>query len=358
MLKSIRIKNFQAHKDSFIEFSEGVTAIYGTTDHGKSSIIRALQIFFTQRPKGSRYIRRKQKGDCEIQVVTNKEDITFIRNSTTGKYVVGDDELQALQGNVPVEVENLLNIEEINISKQFEPLYLIHDTPGKAATRINSVTHLEKADDLIKNLSTDLRDTNSKIKVYTNDSVKWTEELKNYENLPKFEKWLNKALDIENRCLVLKQRESALEGHCEAIKSLVTVIETIVVSNLDEIENKIIVLVEKQEKTLASITKLESLITNINNTNGSLGKIGNIEKLVNIEKIDDLIANYQKVEKDLDNLEKYTLFFKTTKEQIDKYDCIIKEVDKEICNLLSQLDICEQCGQELTEEAKEYMVNK
>ena len=359
MLKSLRIKNFQGHKDSFVEFSEGVTAIYGTTDHGKSSIIRALQIFFTQRPRGNRYIRRNQKDPCEIQVSVDNQDISFIRTKTTGKYIVGDDVLQALQGNVPDEVQNLINIDDINISGQFDPLFLILDTPGKAATKINAVTHLEKADDLIKNISNDLRDTNSKIKVYTEDLDKWKEDLSKFRYIKHYEKELKKAIEYHDRYLSLEKKENGLNRQKIAIIDILNDIDSIRIFDISELDTKINEQVEKYEINNTKITKLQKLIDDLHICYAEmrdLDKIDNIGNLVNIDKIEEDITEYEEIIEDIKILEIYVSFFKKITGQIQSYTTIINDDEDVVAKLMSQLDICETCGQELTKEAKEYMM--
>jgi chromosome segregation ATPase len=42
MLKSLRIINFESHKDTTINFTDGFNVIIGQSDGGKSSIIRAI----------------------------------------------------------------------------------------------------------------------------------------------------------------------------------------------------------------------------------------------------------------------------------------------------------------------------
>ncbi len=358
MLKILRLKNFQAHKDTQIEFSKGVTAFFGTSHSGKSSIIRALRLYFTQRPKGNRYIRRNQKESCEIEVFTEKQSILFNRTKSAGSYLIGEDECSALQGNVPEEVTNLLDIADINISNQLDPLFLILDTPGKAATKINSVTQLEKADQLIKNLAGDLRDTKSKVKIYNEDMEKWEQQVEQYVNVPMYEEWLCKAISFEERHLVLKERESGLEGQIETIKGGVVVLAGMIIPDFSKLAADIEDLVVQEEKLTNKYNNLDNLLDEIEECTDKIEKIGKLGDIGSLDKIDGLIQEYEDIEKkgfhlrvDIDSIE-------SIQNKIGNIGELIKKLELEIKEDMEELDVCETCGQVLTEEAVDYMMEK
>ena len=52
MIKSLKIENFQSHKDSYLEFSNGINIISGKSNNGKTAILRALNWVITNRPQG------------------------------------------------------------------------------------------------------------------------------------------------------------------------------------------------------------------------------------------------------------------------------------------------------------------
>ena len=57
MIQSIRLINFQSHKDSFIEFSPNDTVLIGTSNSGKTAVLRALDWILKNRPLGTSFIR-------------------------------------------------------------------------------------------------------------------------------------------------------------------------------------------------------------------------------------------------------------------------------------------------------------
>jgi len=58
MIKYLQIQNFQSHKDSLLEFDPGVNVIVGSSDSGKTAVIRALRWLVWNRPSGDAFRRR------------------------------------------------------------------------------------------------------------------------------------------------------------------------------------------------------------------------------------------------------------------------------------------------------------
>ena len=53
MIHSIKIQNIQSHKDTQLEFNPGINAIVGSSNNGKSAILRALYWVVYNRPLGT-----------------------------------------------------------------------------------------------------------------------------------------------------------------------------------------------------------------------------------------------------------------------------------------------------------------
>ncbi|HCU01288.1 TPA: hypothetical protein DIC62_00575, partial [Candidatus Nomurabacteria bacterium] len=55
MLEQIEIKKFQCHDNSVINLAPGVNIISGSSDHGKTSVFRAIGLVKNNSPSGYRY---------------------------------------------------------------------------------------------------------------------------------------------------------------------------------------------------------------------------------------------------------------------------------------------------------------
>ena len=68
MIQSLHIKNLQSHKDSHLDFCEGVNVIVGPSDSGKSAILRALRWIVKNRPQGD-VLRSHWGGETEASII-------------------------------------------------------------------------------------------------------------------------------------------------------------------------------------------------------------------------------------------------------------------------------------------------
>jgi len=74
MIKTLSIQNYQSHKDSTLEFDPGVNVIVGSTDSGKTAIIRALRWLIWNRPNGDSF-RSTWGGDTKV--TESKKNIRY-----------------------------------------------------------------------------------------------------------------------------------------------------------------------------------------------------------------------------------------------------------------------------------------
>ena len=141
MIKSIRLKNIQAHKDSKLEFDKGINAIVGTSNNGKSTIIRALNWNRYNRPLGidtlaSHWIvddKGNLKDEMSVTIENDFGTVTRKRTKTENQYIVNDKELNVVKSDVPLDVEQILNLSETNIQNQQDSPFLLSETSGKVA---------------------------------------------------------------------------------------------------------------------------------------------------------------------------------------------------------------------------------
>ena len=79
MIQSLKIQNFQSHKNSELVFSEGINIITGSSNNGKTAILRALGWVITNRPQGlafKSYFADK-KDSCKVTLTINGQKIVW-----------------------------------------------------------------------------------------------------------------------------------------------------------------------------------------------------------------------------------------------------------------------------------------
>src|SRR4030042_1376232 len=130
MLNSLKIENFQSHKNTFLEFSPGINIISGSSNNGKTAILRALHWTFFNRPQGIAFKSTfsDKKETCKVSLIINDTEITRERNNSINSYQVGSSLFTTIGNDVPSEVSSAINISELNIQSQFEKHFLITDS--------------------------------------------------------------------------------------------------------------------------------------------------------------------------------------------------------------------------------------
>jgi len=141
-MNEITLINYQAHKRSVIKLAKTITSIIGRSDHGKSTIIRAIEFVRANRPNGTNFIR---KGTNTTKVGIDK--VTHIRTLTKNEYRIEGlaEPLKALKQAVPEQVTAALNLSEDNIQEQQGAIFLLQATPGKVAEKLSSLIDVEDA---------------------------------------------------------------------------------------------------------------------------------------------------------------------------------------------------------------------
>lgn len=170
MIKSIRLRNFQAHDDTTIEFHDGVNAITGKTDSGKTSCIRALKWVLTNRPSGTSIVNHnafvdgKQIAPCIVTIVTDKAIIEHERDAKYNRYTVNGQVFDAVGTDVPEEVQAALNLDDINIQYQLDMPFLLTETAGEVGRILNKLVKLDDIDSTLRNINSYAKSKNAEKK--------------------------------------------------------------------------------------------------------------------------------------------------------------------------------------------------
>lgn len=158
------LKNFQSHSETRLCFAEnGLNAIIGPSDSGKTSILRALRWALYNEPRGSEFIRH---GQDRVQVsvgFSNGSWISRTRTRTeTGNYAYGSNpqEQKTLQGfgrHVPIEITNIHQMPKVflrddlevslNMAGQLDAPFLLSETPSVRAAVMGRLTGVHLLDE-------------------------------------------------------------------------------------------------------------------------------------------------------------------------------------------------------------------
>jgi len=312
MINKIILKNVQAHKISKYQFSSGINFIIGESDKGKTSLFRAIRWIIKNRPLGDSIIRKGKK-KAKAKIITDRGKITKIKDRQRNDYDINGNLYKALKGNVPEEVKNVLDLDEINIQDQLKSFFLILDTPGKIAEYINRLTDLENVGKIVSLLNRRKRQAERKEKENIEHISELKEQLKSFDYLDNYKK-------------LLKNYEKYKE-------------------KLDELEN--------------NIDKLNVCIQNIKHFEKEKKEIKipkEMGKIINDLKIS--VEKYNKLYNDVDKLGKVITHIKKLELKKEETERIKNNLETTLKSLRKALTFCPTCERKLTKEAKINLLEK
>lgn len=213
MVSSLVLRNFQSHQKTKLVFSPNVNAIIGSSNSGKTAILRGLYWLINNRPNGNAFIsywNRDKKGNpLKSTFIQIQNDTHFIRRIKSPKMngysiypieaVENQIDLEAIKFDVPEQIEKILNIGEVNIQQQMDAPFLLSESASEVARFLNKEIRLDLIDKILGNAENKRRKYNQEIKQLEADIVQIETEIENYSMLEKAEKLNNRLKEIEDR---------------------------------------------------------------------------------------------------------------------------------------------------------------
>ena len=211
-ITSVTLKNFQAHKDTTIQFDRGLNIIVGESNNGKTSISRGILWAIDNQPLGNDFI---MAGENDCSVTINFSDGTYIKRGRTvketgyyeiryiddnGKYI--DQTYRGFTNAVPVEVANVHQMPKVNITKdiethlnvlsQLDGPFLLTESPLVKASAIGRITGTHVIDAAIKESNKTIQSNRKLIKSYSEDLQQKENERKQLPDIKSMEAFTKK----------------------------------------------------------------------------------------------------------------------------------------------------------------------
>jgi exonuclease SbcC len=190
MFKRLSLHNFRSHKNTILEFVQGINVSVGDSRSGKTNLMRAVKWLSENRPAGDRVRSVFAGKDAVTEVVLELDDGTNVSiQRVKGKvsYRVGAETFNAVGTNVPDLVSSALNLNEINMQTQLEQHFLITSSAGEVARAMNRIVRIEDVDGWTSLLSSRILEGNKKIRESQEDLAVIEDKLRRYERLNAYE---------------------------------------------------------------------------------------------------------------------------------------------------------------------------
>jgi len=197
-IRKLEIKNFQCHEHLLFDLNEGVNAITGESDQGKSAIIRALRWLIFNKPDGQQYRKHGTKETVVRVVLDNGTAVARVRSSAINRYVleIKGSETQVYDSfgrDIPEPIVNAFGIspavfsedvsEELSISKQFDGPFLLSASGIVKAQVLGTLSKTSILDTAVRMVGSDIRLRGRHANLMSADIEKSTAELDNFGDL-------------------------------------------------------------------------------------------------------------------------------------------------------------------------------
>jgi exonuclease SbcC len=358
MINLLEIQNYQSHKKTTLQLCNGVNSIIGSSNCGKTAILRALYWAIYNRPGGISYISHwnRDKNDKPIKStfvrVTNDNNVIERRKGKVkvndeskdfNGYIVNGKNLEAIGQDVPDEVSKLFNLDSVNIQKQMDAPFLLSESAGEVARFFNSTIRLDLIDRVLSKAESKKREANKEKIRLDNENIEIAKEIETFNWLDEAEILANKIEKIENR---VNENENKAESLSESINDFnesIAIIECQeVILSAVPIVNKIVSVQESLEQNIEKCGRLQNLSEQWLEQKAIIEGTADfdlIDKLIN--KIEDFRKEiYDKVQR-LEKLEESIADYHDRREDINGYGDVIIELEKQLPKL------CPLCGNKI-----------
>lgn len=348
MIESIEIRNFQIHKKTKIDFDPGITIISGTSDNGKSSVIRCFRWLFDNRPQGYSFRRwgTPDKVVTAVDAVIDGEIISRKRGKIRNEYFFKDTTYRALRADVPDDIKEFLEVLPFNVQMQSGKVFLFENTDSEVAKMINDVSGISIIDDILKESNKRMRDLGAEEKVLANmirDKKVQQKSLKVFvQHKKKMEQIKIKVEIIEEKEEILSDLDEGLSNYQELRKRKKGLPD---IKSLRERVEKLKLLQESLSEKEETLSDIEDCISTIeDNVPIPENKLKNLKKrLDGVQKKSVAIGYSLGIVSILEDEIENTEYLTTTKKDNKRN---AKEMLSEIESLKEECGMCPLCEKE------------
>ncbi len=283
MISSIKLNNFQSHKQTELSFDKNVNIISGNSDSGKSAILRSLNWLINNRPSGDSY-KSYWADETKVELTINNNKITREKTKTKNLYKFNDEVYEAFGTEIPGKIKNEINFSDINFQYQMDAPFLFSKSNGEIAKYINEIINLDIIDKSLSNIERMKRDYIRKLENERELLKTNQDEIKKYNNLNELEIKITALEKLENNIILLKDKWNklyCLKTNIESQKKLIE--ETNKKIKYENKINSLIELSDKIEKLNDKYSDIVWIINSIIKYKNDIDKINNKLKLDEIE---------------------------------------------------------------------------
>lgn len=152
MLERLTLRNFQCHRKLKLKFDPHVTTLLGSSDVGKSAVVRALYWLAFNKPSGNDFVTHGQLR-AEVTLTVDGSCIRRTRGGPENSYEVNGTSYKAFGVELPTPVADLLRLIPYNFQGQHDSPFWFSDSAGAVSRSLNQIINLGAIDDTLAYLA-------------------------------------------------------------------------------------------------------------------------------------------------------------------------------------------------------------
>lgn len=300
MIASVHIQNFQSHPDSKLEFASGVNVIVGSSDSGKTAIIRALRWAVWNKPLGDAF-RSDWGGDTQVKVELGKgEFVRRFKGKGGDRYVREewdpDDpenspqemEFKAFGTVPPQEIDDTFNLKELNLQNQIDRPFLLDVSPGEVARYFNRIAKIDQIDSSIQTVEKWVREIRQHISNHETQITEQQANLDSFKYLDKMEAEIEVLEQMQTRRDRKRQDVQTLQNKVQEIGKVEQEIESqILVLRADKVVDNILYLFDQKDSAESEFAAISKVLQDLEHTESQITDYQT--RLPSREQVNDLI---------------------------------------------------------------------
>jgi exonuclease SbcC len=369
-IKKITLKNFQSYKDQEILLKPGLNLLLGSSDSGKSAILRAISFVFYNNPRSKTLIHNGESetsvkiefsdGTKVTRILGDRNAYEYVRpDGTSGSVDRIDksipDEIKKLLGNPPEDDFNGY----ISYADQFSKMFLVDLNPTDLPRSMSNLARIEILEETAKELMSSYKSIEKQTKIDEKKLKSLAEERSIYAH-------------IDNYDLTMCEINKLTKEIIDTEEEIIALSEFISDVNLEINENciiecnKLLLLIDKALSDLSFIIKESNDIESLSIFNIAIGNrneeqiINSLEAIMNdINQAEKEFSAISDINKDLIGYisinDEYSFIKESGISLTNEYKIFQKELElaeNDLKNykqfLIDEKIACEACGSIIT----------
>lgn len=163
MFESLTLRNFQCHTKLTINFDPRITVLTGSTDVGKSAVLRALRWVCQNEPTGTEFITHDKDFSKAVLKVDGHKITRKV--GTSNEYKLDEKVFKAFGRDVPTTIAHLIKTTDDNFQAQLDAPFWFHLSPGQVSKELNRIINLGVIDETLSWLASETRRAKSVVEV-------------------------------------------------------------------------------------------------------------------------------------------------------------------------------------------------